>query len=425
MSEALSAKIGLDQLLKAQFPVWLGRDGHTAAVSHLGPRPAEALENLLRAELAGKPSYALRAERYDDLTQFDFKLNQITGSLLREVDASRTAVSNGSSSPPSYELDSSLFAGGLSSDDLSKVVATLNKDGYCPSPVPLNREQIDRVLSALRLHNFASKGPPAQDISGADLLEKVAASKTPNLDGGDTFWLTDQDAFVRDGFMLKLAFDPFITAVATEYFGCAPVHVQTNAWFSFPSGRWTANLSSNAQMYHQDKEFVKFLKVFIYLSDVDENSGPHGYVEGSHHDELHRKGQTISGRVSDADIGNYYDVSRIRSVTGPAGLVMFGDTSCVHKGTPVLSGYRAILQLEYAMSLYLSPVSPFTDLPEIAINALPYPGVGKERLVSNYSSKDRQAFLEFERRSAPRPIEVSGLRSLVRKARRRILSLVN
>lgn len=115
---------------------------------------------------------------------------------------------------------------------------------------------------------------------------------------------------------------------------------------------------------------------------------------------------------------------RVRSVTGPPSLVMFGDTSCVHKGTPVLAGCRAIMQLEYTTSLYLSPVSRFTDLPEKAIQALWYPAVGKERLISNYSSKERQAFLEFESRRSPYTKQTRGLRSLARKARRRLYQLV-
>ena len=39
---------------------------------------------------------------------------------------------------------------------------------------------------------------------------------------------------------------------------------------------------SNAQFFHWDNDFSKFLKLYIYLTDVDEDSGPHIYIPKSH-----------------------------------------------------------------------------------------------------------------------------------------------
>jgi len=39
---------------------------------------------------------------------------------------------------------------------------------------------------------------------------------------------------------------------------------------------------ANAQFFHWDNDFSKFLKLYIYLTDVDEASGPHIYIPKSH-----------------------------------------------------------------------------------------------------------------------------------------------
>ena len=38
----------------------------------------------------------------------------------------------------------------------------------------------------------------------------------------------------------------------------------------------------NAQFFHWDNDFRKFVKLYIYLNDVDEHSGPHVFVEQTH-----------------------------------------------------------------------------------------------------------------------------------------------
>ena len=40
--------------------------------------------------------------------------------------------------------------------------------------------------------------------------------------------------------------------------------------------------SEAAQMFHFDLDRIKWLKFFIYLTDVKINSGPHVYVSGTH-----------------------------------------------------------------------------------------------------------------------------------------------
>lgn len=386
--------------LQGACPDWLDRPEHRARLEHLPTPSLDALHRLLCAEIESRPSFELRERHLEDLKAFDLDLNHLVAELLTAVmiPGPQTASHLRATQARSDFFD---LSGAL--DAVDGVVRTLDRDGYCASPLPLDSARVAALLDGLGSRAFQTRGPARDRLDGNNLLALVRQGQQPPLDDGDTYWLVDQDALVHDPHFTRLAFDPYLIAVAAAYLGVPPIHVQTHAWFSLPSARFSANLSSNAQMFHQDKEFARFLKVFIYLSDVGEEQGPHRYVEGSHRDELHRMGPGLSDRVADKDITRYYDASRLRTLTGPAGTVVFGDTSCVHKGEPVLRGHRIMLQLEYASSLYLSPVSPFSDFQPGQADGLPWQAADLRRMTANYDSRQREAFIAMEAASDTPP----------------------
>jgi hypothetical protein len=75
-----------------------------------------------------------------------------------------------------------------------------------------------------------------------------------------------------------IANDSRILNVVTRYFGAKPTISNINCWWSF-SARQSVK---EAQFFHRDMDDYKFLKMFIYLTDVAEESGSHIFVEGSH-----------------------------------------------------------------------------------------------------------------------------------------------
>ena len=114
------------------------------------------------------------------------------------------------------------------------------------------------------------------------------------------------------------------------------------------------NSEEAAQFFHFDLERVKWLKVFIYLDDVDKYKAPHTYIEGSHinntkPEELLKKGYK---RIKDSEVSKYYKTNKIKSIIGKAGTIIIGDTKCWHKGGNIKKGKRTILQLEFASSLF-------------------------------------------------------------------------
>lgn len=341
-----------------------------------------ALTHLLEFERQPEPGHRLRAQYEADLMAFDHALNQLAAKILAQHQA------------PLHRLSHSEIFGTTPALQYQQEVAEMQAHSYVVSGHRLSPEWMAQLTAALAEQDFVSSDKQRSRCRGADLLAHLEQPQARFSTSGNTYWLKDQNPLCQHPLFQTLAFDPYLLSVVAEYLGCQPIHVQTHAWFSLPCSTQRSQLSSSAQMYHQDKEFIKFVKVFIYLSDVGPEQGPHCYIQGSHLDELHRQGVPFSTRVTDADIGRYYDRSRQRTLTGPAGLIAFGDTSATHKGTPVLHGHRLLLQLEYAASLFISPVQPFADLPAGARLAhLAAPEYA--RVFSHYNSHSREDFAQW------------------------------
>lgn len=333
-----------------------------------------ALANLLEYENGSIDGFSFRENFETDLYQFDYKLNKLTAKILA---IRYPQVSQDTHSP--------IFG---SLGELKSELRNLVEKGYVVSNLKLPESLVKKIRGEVEKFRFYQKTNPKATHNGEDLL---SAAESDNHTAQGTFWLKDLNEATQNSLLLSLAFDPYILSVVAGYLGCTPIHVQTNTWFSFPSNKGKDQLSENAQLYHQDKEFNKFIKVFIYLSDVGMDNGPHSYIEGSHIDELFMRGVPFSTRLTDKDILKYFAKDRIKTIMGAAGTIVFGDTSAVHKGWPIIHGHRLMLQFEYAQSLFVSPIMPFENLTLSKFETL-RDFVIPPRLLSNYDSEARERY---------------------------------
>jgi ectoine hydroxylase-related dioxygenase (phytanoyl-CoA dioxygenase family) len=152
--------------------------------------------------------------------------------------------------------------------------------------------------------------------------------------------------------VLEIVADEKYKNIARNYFNAEPFLVSVNMW-------WTTNYSTEAsseaaQKYHFDLERIKFLKFFIYLTDVEIDNGPHVYIEGSHKvfSKPFKFLKKFYSRIDDYEIEKYYGKNKIKTVIGKSGTTIVGDTSCFHKGTPVKKKSRLIFEFELANSLF-------------------------------------------------------------------------
>jgi hypothetical protein len=146
--------------------------------------------------------------------------------------------------------------------------------------------------------------------------------------------------------------DPTLINIARNYFGCEPI-------FDFPAMWWSTAFSKKAsedgaQLYHFDMDRIKWLKIFFYINDVTEENGPHRYIRGSHLPGTKPLDLLARGyvRIPDEELQKYYLSDDFKVVYGQAGSMFAGDTIAWHKGTPLKSGHRLVLELEYTTSLF-------------------------------------------------------------------------
>ena len=127
-------------------------------------------------------------------------------------------------------------------------------------------------------------------------------------------------------------------------------------WWSYATGMG----AQQAENFHRDVDDWRFVKLFVYLTDVTLGSGPHKYV-------LHSAPQnklTEIRRLEDEEVAQSFGQENIRTMTATAGEGFLEDTYGIHKGQPVQSGHRLLFQVVYTLTpLPYAPKKPVAALP--------------------------------------------------------------
>ena len=165
--------------------------------------------------------------------------------------------------------------------------------------------------------------------------------------------------------------------MARDWLGTLPTILDVSAWWSFKE----AAQAEHAQYFHLDKDDHRFCKQFMYLTDVDEQAGPHVFVETSHRSEVifakfadwpGDKQQFIDWfagklRKTDEEVQQYLNLPEVR-LTGPRGSRMLVSTQGIHKGLMPQGKDRLIVQVLYGVS----PLQTVSSIP-VPVTELPNP----------------------------------------------------
>jgi hypothetical protein len=124
-------------------------------------------------------------------------------------------------------------------------------------------------------------------------------------------------------------------------------------WFTQPYAGQDERIAS--QRWHRDPEEEHVVKVFLYLSDVDEDAGPFEYLTGSapgkRYGHLWPWGE---GKVkpTDEEMASAAPAEERVTMTGPAGTMIFCDTSGFHRG-----GFAKAAPRVLSIWSYVSPAA--------------------------------------------------------------------
>jgi hypothetical protein len=127
----------------------------------------------------------------------------------------------------------------------------------------------------------------------------------------------------------RIAHDPKIVGVAKRYLGVEPILYATRIYWTFPrSNRAKLTNSPDIRQFHYDVNDFKSLTVFVYLTDVDIDCGPHVVIEGTHGKKSLK--QLINPYLKE-DLANKAYGKRIKAITGEKGTLFFEDLTCYHQ----------------------------------------------------------------------------------------------
>ena len=233
--------------------------------------------------------------------------------------------------------------GDLSEEQVRAVAQQIETSGYYVFPTRLP-EDVCRRLETFAQATEAMPFPRKDDrpkLLKYDRQHPIA----------ETYHFEEQ-TILESPDMQAIIADLSLLAVAQAYLRSQPV-------LDIVSMVWSTTFSKSAsheaaQLYHFDMDRIKWLKFFIYLTDVTPENGPHCFVAGSHKKngqprQLLKRGYA---RIPDEDVRPHYPADAFLEFTGPRGTIIAEDTRGYHKGKPLQAGDRLILDLEFSDSLF-------------------------------------------------------------------------
>jgi len=250
-------------------------------------------------------------------------------------------------------------------DGLEKehILSNLRKKGYHVFDKRLSDEICNKLLQ-FALSNKCNSCP----MDGADSFKTSRGVYPRDNPKAVRYEFTTEDLLTNVDFQ-SLISDMTLGALAQEYLGARPIIDVIGMWWH--TGYSDKPDMQSAQYYHFDMDRPKWLKYFIYLTDVTSESGSHMFIEGSHlaggvADSMLKKGYA---RLSDEEVDGHYGRDKVVEFVAPRGTIIAEDTRGLHKGKHVKKGDRLILQIQFSNSLFGASYSKLS-MPEYLIDEL-------------------------------------------------------
>jgi hypothetical protein len=240
-------------------------------------------------------------------------------------------------------------------DDVQRrVIEAVDAEGY--ATVPFAELVTDEALRRAVLEQ------------GASFIETTAHGVSQEDHNGSSSELRrrpGKEFLIRahsfDGVSLGLDHAWFRACVSSHLLDLANAYLRmwaklsyVDLWYTVPQAQGTERVAS--QLWHFDFDDRHLLKAFLYLDDVDADTGPFEYVAGSQPGGKYhgvRPWRPMAyGRVPEEDVSRQVPDDAIRTFTAPRGTIIFCNTSGLHRG-----GFATARPRVLATATYCSPAS--------------------------------------------------------------------
>ncbi|MCU0527100.1 MAG: hypothetical protein MUF72_20015 [Elainella sp. Prado103] len=258
---------------------------------------------------------------------------------------------------------------------------------------PLDRARIASLISCFLPHECVTAAKHYQDdithfrADGIRLLEdwlpeSEALKIREHLLGRPCF---DPDRFDKPGFydpeaahasclhsyyrigdildcpqILKLANHPRILSIINSSFGCKPTISLIQAWWlrhGFDQYENQNNLYFKyPNSYHRDIDDWSEARLFIYLTDVDENSGPHSYIRKTQQYPTFDDDNKFSVTPKQLEISGFPVAENLINIVGQPGTAWLMNTMGFHRARIPIQRHRLLLCITY--TLFPQPFAP-------------------------------------------------------------------
>ncbi len=226
---------------------------------------------------------------------------------------------------------------------------------YAQHPKTLSPVQ-NRILSELRTEGIAITSLdelfPGEDrlaqlqawVASHEPLPQTATKKKFLRE----YWETVPELNLDNPFV-QLGLTDQYHDTANAYYGMWSRYVLTHLARINPDPESGPAFSQN---WHRDPEEKRYMKVFLYLNDIDENSGPFTYVRQSAYHlqfgNLFMQHPPMGSHPDSKELEAAIPPEYIKTCTGKAGTVIFCDTAGLHFGGRAKTNPRTMFTAGYS-----------------------------------------------------------------------------
>lgn len=210
--------------------------------------------------------------------------------------------------------------------------------------------------------------------------QELEAARSQQLVHTKDFWvrLSDSDlvqGMTTDHPLVSLSLKKEILEIVTGYLGSAPFLEYVLLTYSTPS----KSPLKSSQLWHQDHDNDRMVKLFFYLSDVPEVAdGPFTLLPKTANAKI--KNAFFPRHLPDDQVEKYYPLSQKIEFKGPKFSAFLVDTSvCYHMGSRVAEGHSRLMSTTLFVTLpkaywgkcknFISPTRQVSELENAALDA--------------------------------------------------------
>lgn len=220
------------------------------------------------------------------------------------------------------------------SSDIRAAVTSLNASGYVDLTAMVEGAELAALASASDAKLANARNREVREINSSKF-----------------FWarLLDEDLvdgqFSANSPFVKFAIQPAIVSFVTEVFGAVPRLDYVALTYSTASDKPLAS----SQLWHRDYDDTRVLKIFVYLTDVDnEDDGPFTFFTAPHSDKV---GFSLKSHRPDTVLP--IEVGESTKMLGKKLTTFAVETSrCLHMGSRVAHGHHRLM---YTATFFAHP----------------------------------------------------------------------